>query len=131
MGVKFSSSAIEGPGLPCPWLMLGDAGGDPVLLASDGDGMDFQVPGPAFVRRRDSVRGVIGWPALGAAVTIVPTIAIGGGRGLLGLKRGWISSSIDEPSIFGRFWSREVGLEKFGGGLEVGEEDVMRGGELG
>lgn len=67
---------------------MGDAGGDPTLLANDGDGMDFQAPGPGFDRMRDSVRGVTGWPALGAAVTIVPAIAIGGGLGLFGLNSG-------------------------------------------
>jgi hypothetical protein len=107
---------------------VGDAGGDPALLDNDGDGINFQPPGPEFDRIRERVRGVIAWPALGAAVTMVPAMAIGGGRGLFGLKSGWISSSMEEPSRFGTIlcWSREVGLEKLGG-----EEVVPRGGELG
>jgi hypothetical protein len=80
---------------------VGDAGGDPALLAIEGEGIHLHASGPRFDRMRDSVRGVMGWPALGAAVTIVPAVAIGGGRGLSGLKRGWINSSMDDPSRLG------------------------------
>jgi hypothetical protein len=129
IGGRFSSSAIEGPGLPGPWLTVGETGGEPALLSED-EGIVFQ--GPVFDRIRERVRGVTACPAFGAAVTIVPAMAIGGGRGLLGLKSGWMRSSIDDPSRFGtgRYWSREVGLEKLRG-LEGGEDAAPRGGELG
>lgn len=39
-------------------------------------------------RSRASVLGVISWSAMGDAVTMVPSVAIGGGWGLLGRNKG-------------------------------------------
>jgi hypothetical protein len=49
------------------------------------------------------------WPALGAAVIIVPEVAVGGGVGLFVRKSGWIWSSIDAVLC------RDIGREKFTG----------------
>lgn len=51
-------------------------------------------------------------PAKGAAVTVVPGVAVGGGVGLLERKSGCMCSSLENAR--GRFL-REVGLEKLGG----------------
>jgi hypothetical protein len=82
---------------------------------------------PALMRLSAPV--VMGWPAIGEAVIIVPGAAIGAGFGLLARKRGWTSSSIFEcnPVLFR--WL-DVGLEKLGG-LDGGDERLALREELG
>lgn len=140
-----SVSTMLGPGEPCELLIIEPA----VLGRSDRSilGIARQCPGCDSDRlrwMRDSVRGVMGLPAIGEAVTIVlvPTM-FGGGSGLLGLKSGWMRSCIIEfrfvPSGVGSLGSNagakalvacdevglDVGREKFGG-LDGGEDGIWR-----
>lgn len=85
-------------------------------------------------RSRASVLGVISWSAMGEAVTMVPSVAIGGGWGLLGRNKGWMRSSMEGSNFWNLggglvvLWA-DVGREKFGG-LEGGEDFGCRGDEL-
>ena len=76
-----------------------------------------------------NVRGVMGCPAIGDAVIIVPGAAIGVGSGLFARKRGWTSSSILECKLAIFCWL-DVGLEKLGG-LDGGDEKLALREELG
>lgn len=82
-----SPSTIEGPGLPNPILLATDT---EVLGLSDLStlGIALQWPVGAVLRILARLLGVMGWLAIGDAVTIVPATATGGGSGLLGLKSG-------------------------------------------
>jgi hypothetical protein len=57
-------------------------------------GLEGRLP---LLNRIDRIlaRSEISWPAPGAAVTIVPGVAAGGGVGESVLKRGWICASLE------------------------------------
>lgn len=116
MGGRSSSSAIDGPGLPGPGLPVRD----PLLLGGSRGKVGVEYVGIVPDLIRDRVRGVIGWPARGDAVIMVPGAAIGAGFGLVERNRGCTSSSNGEVNNGLSRW-REVGLEKFGG-LDGGDE---------
>ncbi len=69
-----------------------------------GLGLDGRLPD----RIRFKVRPLMTWPAIGAAVTTVPGVGVGGGVGLFVRKSGWIWHSSDED-----LW-RLNGRVKFG-----------------
>src|SRR5882757_10898275 len=101
-------------------------------------GIAFQCPGPVveLLRNLASVRGVIVVSAIGEAVTILPAIAMGGGRGLFGLNNGCIKSCIEVSNLssFGAGLlcddvGRDVGREKLIG-LDGGDDFGCRGDEL-
>lgn len=58
------------------------------LLSDRTSGLGIEGRLPDLIRF--SIRSLMSWPASGAAVTVVFTDALGGGIGLLVLKRGWM-----------------------------------------
>jgi len=78
---------------------LGLAGSDPLLRRL------------RLLIERMLARSEMTWPAPGAAVTIVPGVAAGGGMGESVLKSGWICDSFDSVG--------EIFLERRGSRIDV------------